>query len=260
MKTSRILKITLLLAAAFTFALLLGELVHDSGHYFCHLAYGNTWIKVQFDPFGGTHIMGAGELPADILGVTSLVGPLSNLILGVLCSTTLWRFRKPILLPLLLWGPVSMIQEGVTCTLGFLTPGGDAFWISKLGIPAALIVLFGMIIFICGIISVALLLPLAGFQDDEPFLRKFIILFFGMGSLMIVRFVYSAFISPQYLVENLAPLVLSVVLMIIIVIIHPKINHLIMKKDLKQPTSLPWYVLLVSSILGAGMFFLQMVL
>jgi len=68
------------------------------------------------------------------------------------------------------------------------------------------------------------------------------------------------FISPQYLVENLAPLILSLILIIIIVTIHPKINHLIMKKDVKKPAIITWFVSLFSFFLGAGMFLLHIIL
>jgi len=99
---SSFIKSILILAGAFTFAFLLGELVHDSGHYFSHILYGNTLVKVHFDPFGGTHIMGTEELPANILGVTSLAGPTPNLILAVTIFLILWRWNRPILLPFLL--------------------------------------------------------------------------------------------------------------------------------------------------------------
>jgi hypothetical protein len=59
----RAIKSVLLLAGAVTFAILLGEFVHGSGHYLCHLAYGNTQVRVHFDPFGDTRIIGANGLP-----------------------------------------------------------------------------------------------------------------------------------------------------------------------------------------------------
>ena len=66
-----IIRSILLLGGAFTFAFLLAEMVHDSGHYLCHKAYGNIQVQVRFDPFGGTHINGTSHLPAEVLAITS---------------------------------------------------------------------------------------------------------------------------------------------------------------------------------------------
>ena len=124
---TRPVKSILLLAGSFTFAFLLGEMAHEYGHYLGHLAYGNPdSVQVHIDPFGGSVIMGVASLPDKVLGVTSATGPLSNLVLGIACLILLWRIRRPILLPFLLWGPIAMIQEGVTFSLGMMTPGGDA--------------------------------------------------------------------------------------------------------------------------------------
>lgn len=259
-KSSRLFRMIILLAGAFTFAFLLGELVHDSGHYFAHLAYGNTQVDVHFDPFGGTHIENAGGLPNDVLGVTSLAGPLSDLVLALVVSLSLWRFRRPILLPLVLWGPVAMIQEGVTFSLGFLTPGGDAFWIAALGISKALILGFGVLILLGGVVGIAILLPIAGIKRDDSFGLKVLVLFLGMGSLMIIRFLYSVIAAPKYIIEDLVPLVFSLILILIVVTIHPKLYDLVKKNNREEIYQPSWKASLICLLMGAGMFGLQLLL
>lgn len=61
----------LLLAGAFTFVFLLGEMVHEFGHYLSHMAYGNQDIQVHLDPFGGSRIIGVTSLPGEVMGITS---------------------------------------------------------------------------------------------------------------------------------------------------------------------------------------------
>ena len=142
------IKQILLLAGSFAFAFLLGEMVHELGHYLCHLSYGNPDIRIHLDPFGGSRIVGVRTLPPQVMGVTCAAGPFFNLFLGILCSLGLWKFRKPILLPFLIWGPVAMIQEGVTFTLGGLTPGGDAGWMAAAGLPWAEILSAGTLLLV----------------------------------------------------------------------------------------------------------------
>jgi hypothetical protein len=92
---------TLLLAGSFAFAFLLGEAIHELGHYLAHRAYATPDIGIHLDPFGGSHIVGVKSLPLAVMGATSLAGPLFNLALGILALLALWRWRRPLLLPLL---------------------------------------------------------------------------------------------------------------------------------------------------------------
>jgi hypothetical protein len=213
-QASQTINSVLLLAGAFTFAFLLGEFVHDSGHYLCHQAYGNTQVQVHFDPFGGTRIIEASGLPDRVLAITSAAGPFANLFLGLTSFFLLWRKRSPQLLPLLLWGPIALIQEGVTFSLGLLTPGGDAQWIAILGIPLPIILITGITFLITGLCLVALLFYLAGMRRDDPFGQKLSILFAGMCSLMLIRNIHSFWVAPFQIMENLIPLVFYLLLAI----------------------------------------------
>ena len=72
----RTLKSILLLMGSFTFAFLLGEMVHEFGHALGHIAYGSSGIQVYLDPFGSSHITGAAGLPDKVLAVTAATGRL----------------------------------------------------------------------------------------------------------------------------------------------------------------------------------------
>jgi hypothetical protein len=161
------------------------------------------------------------------------------------------------LLPLLLWGPVAMIQEGVTFSLGLLTPGGDAAWISTLGVPQPVILLFGIILLAAGVGGVALLLPLAGIDPhDSPRRKKFIILA-GMCSLMVIRFAYSLLAAPESTAENLIPLVFSLLLATIVVLVHPPLTRTANKISLTESTPVQWSVSAVALFFGVAMFVFQ---
>lgn len=250
----------LLLGGAFTFAFLLGEFVHDSGHYLCHLAYGNTQVQVHFDPFGGTHIIGASGLPDRVLAVTSAAGPLSNLILGLSSFFLLWKIRRPLLLPLLLWGPVALIQEGVTFSLGLLTPGGDAEWIATLGIPSFIILINGITFLITGLGLVAVLLSMAGIKRNTSFRDKLTILFAGMCSLMLIRFLHAFWVAPANILENLVPLVFSLILALVATAIHHPVSEMMKTINLTEATSVSRHALTLALILGASTFFIELIM
>jgi len=218
---TRFVKSILLLAGSFTFAFLLGEMVHEFGHYFGHLVYGNpNNVQVQLDPFGGSRIMGVTSLSDKVIGVTSATGPLFNLLLAVTCLLLQWRIRRPVLLPFLLWGPIAMIQEGVNFSLGMMTPGGDAQWITAMGMPKLILVLIGSFLLIAGLKTISLLLPLTNMERAFPFKDKFLIVLLGMCSLIFIRFIHSVVASPTSIVENLVPLIFSLLLAAFVVLLY----------------------------------------
>ena len=254
----RRLKSILLLIGAFTFAFLFGELVHEFGHYFCHMAYGNEGVQVHIDPFGGTHISGADGLSAVVLGVTSAAGPLLNITLGLIVFLLLWRLRRPILLPLLLWGAVAMIQDGVTFSVGLLTHGGDAALISVLGVPQLAILIFGITLLIAGIGGVVLLLPLAGIDCNDPPRMKLFIILIGMCSLMLIRAVHSFVVAPAFVMENLIPLVFALLLAAIIVLVHPTVIRISSMIGSTQMFIVTWSASYLAIVMGAAMFTFQL--
>jgi len=255
---TRSIKSILLLAGSFTFAFLLGELVHEYGHYLGHLAYGNPDnVQVHVDPFGGTMIVGVTSLPDKIISVTSATGPLFNLLLAVACLLLLWRIRRQALLPFLLWGPIAMIQEGVNFSLGMMTPGGDAQWIASLGIPKPIIVLIGSFLLVAGVKMISLLLPLTNMERAVPFKDKFLIVLLGMCSLMLIRYIHSVVASPTSIVENLVPLIFSLLLAVFVVLVYKPISkstHAIKEKS--KPV--PWSVVTFSLMLGLNLFLFQL--
>jgi len=254
---TRSIKSILLLAGSFTFAFLLGELVHEYGHYLGHLAYGNpdnVWVHI--DPFGGTMIVGVTSLPDKIISVTSATGPFFDLLLAVTCLLLLWRIRRPILLPFLLWGPIAMIQEGVNFSLGMMTPGGDAQWIAAMGVPRPLLLLTGSFLLVAGVKTISLLLPLTDVQRDEPFKGKFLVVLLGMCSLMFVRFIHSVVASPSSIVENLVPIIFSLLLAVFVVLLYkPMSESTYVEKEKSKPVT--WSVTATSLTLGISLFLIQ---
>jgi hypothetical protein len=255
--SNQTVKSILLLFGSFTFAFLFGEMVHEYGHYLSHQFYGYEDVKIHLDPFGGSRIVGTPDLPVEMMGFTSAAGPLFDLAMGLLCFSLVWRKRKPILLPFLLWGPVAMIQEGVNFSLGLLTPGGDASWIVAWGIPQALLLISGGFLLLAGVGVLTLLLPLAGIQRGDPFKRKLLIVLAGMCALMLIRSAHSFLVSPESIMENLYPLVLSLILAFIAAALHKPITSLSTKISSQETPLISWSAASFAIALGFGLFFFQ---
>jgi hypothetical protein len=129
-----------------------------------------------------------------------------------------------------------------------------------LGILKALILGFGVLILLGGVVGVAILLPIAGIKRDDSFGLKVLVLFLGMGSLMIIRFFYSVIAAPKYIIEDLVPLVFSLILILIVVMIHPKLYDLVKKNNREKIYQPSWKASLICLLMGTGMFGLQLLL
>ncbi len=258
-QTTQTIRSILLLAGAFTFAFLFGEMVHEFGHYLGHLALGNPDIQIHLDPFGGSRMVGASSLSDKVLGITAATGPLFNLILGIACFLLLWQKRRPVLLPLLLWGAVSMIQEGITFSLGFLTSGGDAEWIAAVGIPAALILTTGILCILAGIVAITLLLPLAGVEADSSYWKRLLIVLLGMGSFMLLRSAHSFIASPDSIMENLVPLIFSLLLAVIVALIDKPVSDYSKREFSLTTVPVTWPLSAWALALGTIIFLFQVI-
>ena len=253
----QISKSVLMLAGAFVFAFLLAEMVHEFGHYFAHLAYRTPGIGIHLDPFGGTHITGVNLITNEAMLVTTLSGPLSSLFLGIGTTLLLWRYRVPILLPLLLWGPVAMVQEGVNLSLGLLSPGSDAAWISALLLPEGLVLGIGILLLIGGIVAMPFFLYLAGIQPDQPFWQQLVILWVSMGALMLIRLVVSAVVVPGSITENFIPLVFTFLLSVIVAALHVSIIRRVNEGKSSSWVQIPSPAVIATWVLGGGLFLFQ---
>ena len=202
----------LVLMGSFMFAFLMGEMVHEWGHFLSHRYFGVQGVSIHLDPFGGSRILGVKSLPLREMGITTAAGPGLNLVAGLLVSGLLWRVSKPVILPLLLWGPVALIQEGVNLSLGLLSPGSDAQWLVEWGAPGALLITLGAAFILAGTGLISWILHRIGVLAETPFLTRFRLLFFGLGFLMILRAAVSVFKSPQAALENLPSLVFALIL------------------------------------------------
>jgi hypothetical protein len=248
----------LLLLGAFAFVFCLGEAVHELGHFLAHRAYG-VEVGIKLDPFGDSRILHGSSAPEEIWGITSLAGPLFNLLVGLIVSLSLWRLRRPALLPLVLWGPVALIQEGVTFSLGLLTPGGDAQLIVEWGVPTAVLLSFGILFLASGVALLCRLLPLVGLAPNDSFGRKFGVVAGGMISFMVLRLLVSSASSPAAVQENTAPLLFSLLLATIVVALYRPLASVFKRIPEAEPAPVTWPAARSALALAMGMVLFQII-
>jgi hypothetical protein len=259
MKKSDFLKTTLLLMGSFAFAFLIGEMVHECGHFLAHRYFKVQGISIHLDPFGGSRILGLKSLSLREMGITTAAGPGLNVIAGMLATLLVWRFSSSAFLPLVLWGPVALIQEGVNVSLGLLSPGSDAQWLAEWGAPEALLISLGILFILAGTGLISRILYRSVALAEKPFLGRLVLLFFGLGFLMILRAVVSLFQSPQAAQENLIPLMFALILAGLISG-YQAIWRSVMKSKDPSFQILTWGKSLLALGLGMGIILFQIVM
>jgi hypothetical protein len=81
-----------------------------------------------------------------------------------------------------------------------------------------------------------------------------------MGLLMLIRTLHAAWFFPEALLENLIPLVFSLLLAGIVTMMHRPLTERAKELSLMNPTTVPWSATTVVMILGLGMFSFQLIL
>ena len=247
----------LLLLGSFAFAFCLGEAVHELGHFLAHRAYG-VEVGIKLDPFGGSRILNGSSAPREIWGITSAAGPLLNLVTGVALSLLVWPHRRPALLPLLLWGPIALVQEGVTFSLGILTPGGDAQLIVGFGILAPVVLGLGVLFLGSGAAAVCWVLPLVNLSPSDAFGRRFTVVAGGMVTFMAVRLVGSCVSSPHLAQENAVPLAFALLLATIVAALYGHAHCILRRPGGVEPASVRWSAGASAAALAMGMVLFQL--
>ena len=117
------IRAVVLIAGASFFAYLLGVTVHEVGHYVANIALGVPETRIVLHPFDLSYTTEAGDLSEAFstpfrLALASAAGPALNVALGTVVSLFVWRKRSPGWLPLLMWGPLALLVEGVGMVIG----------------------------------------------------------------------------------------------------------------------------------------------
>jgi hypothetical protein len=171
-----------------------------------------------------------------------------------------WRCRQAAALPLLMWGPVAMVQEGVTFSLGLLTSGGDGQWIIQWGVPQAVLLSVGLLSLAGGIVLITKVLQVTDINQQDSLLVIFLILFVGLSTLMVIRGIVSAQVSTMAALENFIPLMFSIILTILITFLYKPLLKVWKEKREIQADVVQWSASLLAIGSGLGLFLIQVIL
>ncbi len=223
-------KSILLMLLAFAFGFAFGGMIHELGHGIIALLIGGYQVSFVFHPF----IMPRTIInPAPLPGIIDIGGWVSDIGAGSLISLVAWRYKKPSLLPLLMYGPLSCILEGFSIAIGVISPGSDTIRFAiATGLPLFVFVIIGIAIFIIGLMFFVALFPLVDILQSDSYLKKLIIIMGGTATYMLLMIVYVNIFRPldweisRSITNFMATLILSIIFASLYKPLNPYLNRL----------------------------------
>jgi hypothetical protein len=193
-KIIQAVKTGLLLTGSFCIALLAAELLHELCHAAAALLTGGFLGKIVIDPFSWSHTYSSSPNHPIIFIAAGAIG---SSIIALMLYIILVRWPNPIMLPLLLIGPVSMLDNGLYWIVDTIAGSGmDACNLIYFGLSAPTVLLTGSLLFVIGILLAIHLMRTIG-VTNETFSIRLIILSIGILPESIARLTWNWFCSHE---------------------------------------------------------------
>jgi len=263
--------IALFFGASF-FAYLFAVTVHEFGHYLASDFQGVPDVRIVLHPFDLSYGIYGGDL-SQALGTplrrafNGASGPLLNVLLGGIVGLLLWRKRSSSWLPVLMLGPVALIQEGANMIGGIIDyPNISSDWVDVMleGVPPIVIGVLAVVLLAAGSVWMLLLLPLAGIRADDASWRKLLILLAGIPMFHLSAVIYLTVVgsSPTpagwALQNRLVALGASIILMLVLTTLYKPLFLLLDRISHTSPAQLSWSDTVPAVSLGVAVFVHQL--
>lgn len=240
----------LLLAGSFAFAFCLQTVVHELGHFLAGLAAGAGEGRLMLHPFGDSRVVFGREPGLAGQVAVGLAGIAADLLLATGVSALAWRRGGAGAVPLLLWGAIAYIGEGVgmaASLLAYATSRGprvyeDATQLLRIGVPAFLVWAAAALLVAAGLARLAALMPLAGVSAESPFSRRLEAYLAALPLYFGVAAAYLAAIGPRAggaLPVRLGQLALSLVFALVLALLHRPLSGFLARAGLGKPSAEP---------------------
>lgn len=169
-------KMGFLLLGSFILAYLGAEYVHELCHFGAALISGGDPFGIVVDPFGWSYCF-SNSIEHPVFHTAA--GAIGSSLIGILFFMLLIRWPRPLLLPLLLFGPIALINNGQYWAVDIIEGTGmDACRLVEMGIPASVLLVAGIIQCLIGVVCMIWLMRIIGLTN-QPFVKRLIIL--GVG-------------------------------------------------------------------------------
>ena len=238
------MKSILLILSSIGFSFNVGNAVHEFGHAIADWIGGIPFsnIHVIIHPFFSPHMNIEEGIPNSMMGWPDAAGPMANVIFGLIIFSILWGKRNPFVLPLLLWGPLACVQEGIGQIMTVSDFGSDAARMIAAGFPESLLIVISVLLILIGISLFGLVFPVAGISMDTSFLKRLVIIASGMVPYGLLTLLISLLASsnPQDVSRSYNIIGGFAIISVIVAIVYSPIRFIVNRFRMRTDFNVKW--------------------
>lgn len=166
-------------------------LFHEGGHSL-YAIWRSVPVMLYVHPF----FFSGFSRPIIDAGIwQDILGSATAILISLLISLLFWKRRSPALLPLVMLFPWAALYDGINITGVMGGMSGDFVnVVQKTGLPAALFVILGVLIFCIGLIALFSLFPLAGLDPRDN--RALFVIPAAMYLISVLSFLVAQLFVP----------------------------------------------------------------
>jgi hypothetical protein len=235
-KTS-ILELGLFLLGSYVISLLLTSAVHELGHGLA-LASIQINFRLVLNPFSPSKTMPLQTVPSTSLAFVASAGTVMEILFGTIVIAILWRWRTPLLLPLLMVAPTAYLSSAGYYLIGPAIPEGDTALMISMGVPAILVQTLGVLMLIFGVILMILMFPVLSLSPEDSFKRVFSILFLGMVLHGFGMIAFALLLNPLEVYIGIANVISMIVTIVVLTAIFFRSGHFLERINHSEVTPL----------------------
>ena len=201
-----LLKSMLFLASSFILAYCLQITVHELGHYSAGWFTDAEGGRVILHPFLNSQVIFTKVPSTSSQVLIGVMGVVADIALATILALFAWRKRNVFTLPLLMWGAIAFIGEGIGM-LGNIAAlpysYDDVGQLMLIGISPTPLIPLSIIFVASGLIMMILIMPLSGVSPEDSFLKKMIAFFCCLPLYFTLAILYIKVFDPQNNVDTL---------------------------------------------------------
>lgn len=192
-RKTELLKSSLLLLGAFIFAYNASVCLHELGHAIGFWVTGSSVERLIIYPFAWSRCVPASVSDFELAhpSFTTWAGPVFGVLMGLVLSAIVWRWRGPYVILAIMTGVTSCIYNALYLLHdSFANIGGDASRLISYGTPKLLVIAVGLLMMGAGIVLAGKCLSLIGIQLSYGIKERILVLGGGLLPYTIVLFIY----------------------------------------------------------------------
>lgn len=181
------LKKGLLLLGSFAIAFIMAETLHELGHAGTALLTGGEVLGITVNPFSWSY--SSSFSPNPMLHIYA--GAVASSLVAIILFIALYRWTKVWLLPILLIGPITLINNGDYYLVdAIFRAGGDACSLMEMGVSFYVILSMGVLFLTIGLFLAYLLVRKLGILNT-CFKNRLMIFTIGIISYLMMMFAWN---------------------------------------------------------------------